>query len=89
MFSVDGSKMSPPFSFHNNIVPFTKSTAFVAHYIYQSEETYMQRKIRIPQDDTGTKRDVDKALHTRYNDCENHLMREKYSHLIKQFLSKK
>ena len=89
MFSIDGKRMDPPFSFHKNMMPFTNSYAFIAHYIYQSEEKYMQRKIKMPQDDNGTKRNIDKELHTRFNNCDNHLMREKYSHLIKQFLSRK
>jgi hypothetical protein len=88
MFSIDGKQMVPPFSFHTNSLPFDKCLAFIAHYIFQAEETYLQRKIRIPQDDTGTQREVDTLLHSRYNDVDNHLMREKYSHLIKPLLQK-
>jgi len=88
MFSIDGTRMTLPYSFHKNKYPLEKNIAFIAHYIYQSEETYMQRKIIIPQDDTGAKREIDKELHSKYNDMENNLLREKYAFQIRRFLAK-
>jgi hypothetical protein len=31
---------------------------------------------------------IDKKIHTYHNVVENHLLKEKYSHLIKEFLEK-
>jgi hypothetical protein len=53
--------------------------AYIAHYIYQSEETYINRKIKLSADDTGIIRSIDKDIHTRYNDIENNDTKNKYS----------
>ena len=68
-------------SYHN-------TPAYIAHYEYQSEETYTNRKVLLPRDDTGTKRDAQdvKKIHNQFNDCENLKPTTKYTDNIKQFL---
>jgi hypothetical protein len=79
---------SPPSSFNEWNVEFYKTPAFIAHYVYQCEETYIKRKINLPKDDDNGYRKIDKKIHTYHNVVENHLLKEKYSHLIKEFLEK-
>jgi hypothetical protein len=68
---------------------YNDAPAYIAHYSRQSEETYTNRKILLPRDDTGTKRNTEdiKKIHQQYNDCENLKPTTKYTHNIKQFLS--
>jgi hypothetical protein len=89
MFSIDGTPMTIPYSFHRNNISMQRTLAFVAHYIYQSEEAYIQRKITIPRDDTGKQRELDTNIHILYNNVENHIMRNKYARLLHYFLFKK
>jgi hypothetical protein len=90
MYSVDGTPMSTPYFSHKNIVSIPEnSLAFLAHYIYQSEETYMQRKINRPTDDTGGMRELEKTLHSQYNNVNTHIMRDKYARLLRYFLFEK
>jgi hypothetical protein len=66
-------------------IPFYKSPAYIAHYVYQSEETYIKRKVNLISDN-GTKRcDMGKEIHKLYNDTVN-LQPQKYVNQIKEFL---
>jgi hypothetical protein len=66
-------------------MPYYMSPAYIAHYVYQSEETYIKRKINITSD-LGTKRaNLGKEIHNLYNDTEN-LQPQKYIKQIKEFL---
>jgi len=71
-------------------VPFYKSPAYIAHYVYQSEETYIKRKGMLPADDTGTMRSIDtsnvKHIHNSHNVGENLQPKIRYAESIKQFL---
>jgi len=68
-------------SYHN-------TPAYIAHYVYQSEETYTNRKLLLPRDDNGIKRPAEdvKKIHNQFNDCENLKPTTKYRDNIKQFL---
>ena len=57
-------------------------SAYIAHYIYQSEEMYIFRKISKP-DDLGGIRTFDPNIHTYYNEVENLSVKEKYSGRLK------
>ena len=63
--------------------------AYIAHYIYQSQETYINRKIKLEKDDTGGKRTIEKDIHTRYNDIENNDPKNKYSEKLLEIFTKK
>lgn len=72
------------FSYFN--YPFNVSPAYIAHYVFQSEENYLNRKIKIIADD-GTKRsNMGKKIHKLYNNIVN-LQPQKYLKQIKDFLS--
>ena len=71
-------------------IPFYKSPAYIAHYVYQSEESFIKRKGMLPADDTGTMRNINtsnvKHIHNSYNIGENLQPKIKYAERIKQFL---
>ena len=70
---------------------------FIAHYVVQSEETYINRKVKLPTDDEGQFRPRDSIMsvpitetnniHTIFNNKINTIVRDKYSDNIKQFLN--
>jgi hypothetical protein len=74
---------------------------FVAHYITQSEETYVKRKVNLKRDDTNSYRepniilnshkkiDETHTIHHLFNDVINTTVKDKYSKKIKIFLNKK
>lgn len=66
--------------------PFMQAPAFIAHYIHQSEETYMRRKVNLPADDTNTFRGRDYDIHNKYNTVENTILKDKYGDQIAKFL---
>lgn len=77
-------------SYHSNIynIEYYKAPIYIAHYINQSEETYSNRKMILPRDDTGTNRESHNVeeIHNQYNSVENTYPREKYAENIKSFL---
>jgi hypothetical protein len=66
-------------------IPYHKAPAYIAHYVFQSEETYLKRKINIAADDGTTRTNLGKEIHNLYNDVVN-LQPQKYIERIKQFL---
>jgi hypothetical protein len=72
---------------------FYKSPAYIAHYVTQSEETYIKRKGLLPADDTGIMRNVNtsnvKYIHNMYNEGENLQPKTRYAEKINQFLASK
>ena len=67
-------------------VEYYKSPAYFAHYIYQSEETYIKRKVDLPRDDTGRFRNAIKNIHLYHNEVQNLDPKEKYASRVKMFL---
>ena len=65
-----------PYYFNEFPIPYYNSPAYIAHYIYQSEETYVERKLNLPRDDDGTyrtdyrKHNEFKKIHNVYNNIE-------------------
>ena len=86
--TINNKVCSPPGPFNKWNVEFYKSPAFIAHYVYQSEETYLKRKISLPRDDANEFRQIDKKIHSYHNNVVNVLPKEKYSENIKKFLEK-
>jgi len=76
------------YAFNTYPTEYTKVPAFIAHYIYQSEETYINRKINLPQDDTGGNRGKIEFnhLHTLHNSHENTFPKLKYAKNVRLFL---
>jgi hypothetical protein len=72
IITINNRVMDKPYSFnHSNCVEYYNSHAFIAHYVYQSEETYIKRKVKLPTDDTNSFRGMDKTIHERYNAVDN------------------
>ena len=88
MYNIDKRRMNPSigFAFHENIISYKNVDAYIAHYVHQSEQTYIRRKILLPQDDTGTMRSKDPNIHNYYNDVDNDMPKKKYTHNIKKFM---
>jgi hypothetical protein len=84
MFAITGESM-PNKLFNPTRVPFWSSPAFIAHYIYQSEETYKKRKVSLPADDTGTFRAIDADVHSKHNERSTFIPR-KYAEGVRQFI---
>jgi hypothetical protein len=63
-------------------------SAYIAHYVNQSEETYIKRKVNLPRDDTGEKRHQEniKDIHNQFNSIENIYPKNKYANKVKIFL---
>lgn len=68
-------------------IPFFKINAFVAHYIFQSEETYMKRKISIEADDGSGYRNKDPKIHEYHNGTDNQYIKNKYAVSVKKFIN--
>ena len=84
MFAITGEPMANKI-FNSTEKTFTQAPAFIAHFIYQSEETYKKRKIDLPRDDANSYREEDTDIHSNHNDFEN-LIPKKYSSLVAAFL---
>jgi hypothetical protein len=76
--------------FHPFPIHFSKAPAYIAHYVHQSEETYTNRKVLLPTDDTGSMRgDIRAQVHSLYNDVENLQVKRLYSENVNNFLISK
>ena len=85
LFNLNNQLMNPHTLAFNPInSEYSEVPAYIAHYIYQSQETYINRKIKLPTDDTGIIRSLDKDIHNRYNDIENNDPKNKYSERLHQ-----
>ena len=89
MFGMN-KRLNEPFCFNNINVNYSISPAYIAHYVNQSEETYLRRKVNLPTDDTGNFRNNDiKNIHNYHNSNENLFPKNKYSEIVKKFLESK
>lgn len=80
------NKLQYPQCFSKIILPYYKAPAYIAHYVYQSEETYINRKIKLKGDDGRIRSDMGKEIHNHYNDIIN-LQPQKYIKQLKNFLN--
>jgi hypothetical protein len=64
---------------------YNEVPAYIAHYAFQSYKTYLDRKVKIPRDDTGLFRDLilENDFHMMFNDIENYSIKDKYDKLNK------
>jgi hypothetical protein len=89
MFSISNQPMNPAsYSFCDWSIEYGNSPAYIAHYLYQSEETYKNRKLLLPRDDNGGQREKDNNIHACHNDYENESVKNKYAVHIRSFLDK-
>lgn len=80
--------IGPLYCFNNCNIQYSKAPMYIAHYIFQSEETYTKRKRILPRDDTGSFRATD-INHSLYNNVLNESPKQKYAERVKQFLEEK
>lgn len=85
MIGINFKVLKPPYCFNNIQMPFYKAPAYIAHYVYQSEETYIKRKINLKGDDGTTRQNIGKEIHNHYNNGIN-TQPQKYVQQIKEFL---
>jgi len=85
MLGIDFKIMKNPYYFNNIDIPFYKAPAYIAHYVYQSEESYKRRKINLKGDDGTIRSDIGIEIHNLYNDTIN-IQPQKYVKNIKIFL---
>jgi len=67
--------------FHYSRESYETVPAFIAHYSNQSYQDYINRKIRLPRDDNGGKRNIlsKEEIHKQHNKKINHFIKYKYS----------
>ena len=68
-------------------IEYIKSNAYIAHYLYQSEETYINRKLKLPRDDVNAFRNKEENIHQHHNAVDNTSLVNKYLDNINNFLS--
>ena len=75
---------------YNNMIEYSKTPAYIAHYAIQSEETYIKRKINLPADDGSGVREKCQNVHEYgdFNKYENKDPSNKYASLVKEFMQK-
>lgn len=69
--------------FHPNALPIDQNPAFIAHYLYQSYDTYVSRKVMISRDDEPNSfrpHQSREEIHSQFNDCLTTLLRDRYDH---------
>jgi hypothetical protein len=86
MIGLNFKPLNYPYCFNSLAIPFYKAPAYIAHYVFQSEETYIKRKINLKGDDGSTRPNMGKEIHNHYNDVIN-LQPQKYVTRIKEFLN--
>ena len=86
MLSINKKNISNSPAFNPCNIEYKNAPAFIAHYIYQSEETYIKRKINLPTDYTCGFSKIDINIHRLYNTVDNYLVKEKYTDQIKNMI---
>jgi hypothetical protein len=93
MVGVGGRQIIGDKAFNDNYtIPFANARAYIAHYVNQSEETFIRRKCLLPADDTGRFRNEMRNqnvthIHSEYNNVINLYPKQKYSDNITLFMS--
>jgi hypothetical protein len=88
MISINMKPMGNSRSFNEWPIEYNKCAAFIAHYVYQSEESYINRKINLPRDDNSLYRKIEDNIHKKHNSVENELVKNKYADGVKWLLEK-
>ena len=86
-YSID-NKINPLNPYNEWDVEYFNAPAYVAHYIFQSEETYTTRKLNLPRDDLNAFRNKIPNIHLLYNEVENLNPKQKYADQVSLFLQK-
>jgi len=84
MISVNMKLMNESKSFNEWDIEYNKCPVYIAHYVYQSEESYINRKLKLPRDDNNLYRNMDQNIHEKHNDVINEQVKIKYAENIKK-----
>jgi len=86
MIDINFNILNKPY-YHNKInLAFYNVPTYIAHYIYQSEETYKKRKVDLQIADDGTiRKNMEDEIHNKGNEGVN-TQPQKYINKIKEFL---
>jgi hypothetical protein len=92
-FSINGKLLNQIVPNIENKIEYYNSPAYIAHYVYQSEESFINRKVLLPRDDNAefrfdNKEDVS-YIHDSYNDVDNLQVKNKYAFNVNKFLEEK
>jgi hypothetical protein len=87
MISINMRPMQISKSFNEWNIEYNKCPVFIAHYVFQSEESYIYRKINLPRDDNSMFRQIEENIHGKHNSIENLLVKNKYSEKIHNLLA--
>jgi len=87
-FTLDNQNLQGIYHACKSSISYLNAPAYIAHYVNQSEETYVKRKVNLPRDDTGEKRHHEniKHIHNHFNSIENTYPKNKYANQVKQYL---
>lgn len=85
MTAIQGTILKPPYYFNNIKLHFKYAPAYIAHYMYQSEETYLHRKINKMSDDGRQRKNIGEEIHKQHNEVQNE-QPQKYVKRIQEFL---
>ena len=89
MFGINKKRIMEPYAKNKIKCGFNGVSAYIAHYVTQSEESYHKRKCR-PTDDTGTMRHAANynvsQIHKNYNNFDNFYPKNTYAERVKTFL---
>jgi hypothetical protein len=72
--------------FNKTTKNFTQTSAYIAHYVVQSEQEYYRRKGRVMDDGSGIKTGLYTNIHLAHNVVPNNQLQHKYSKNIKKYL---
>jgi len=86
MLGINNKLIKSPYCFNDVNISYKNVPAYIAHYVYQSEETYIKRKVKLVGDDGLKRENYGKKIHEAYNGFEN-TDPQKYVKQIKGFLS--
>jgi hypothetical protein len=82
MISINMKPMRHHQPFNECDISYDKCSAFIAHYLFQSEETYINRKINLPRDDNSEFRQMEENIHAKHNEIENLSVKNRYAERI-------
>ena len=89
MVGLNNTRITDPYAKNKLNYEFNKVSAYIAHYMTQSEETFRHRKCR-PTDDTGTMKhaiDCDiTQIHKKHNEFNNFYPKNVYAKRVRKFL---
>jgi len=86
-FGINNTVLKNTYYSNDYPIEFYKSPIYIAHYLNQSEETFIKRKITLPRDDNGEYRQLNiTEIHNQNNSTVNDYPKNKYAERIKKFL---